>query len=209
MKVRYFYDPLCGWCYGFSPVIQQAFETYKLKAAWHIYSGGMITGKRIGQIGVVAPYIKSAYKDVENATGVKFGNAFLKDVLDQGKTVFSSIEPNHAMSVVKRFAPELSFAFGGILHKAIYFDGIAPTNLEAYGPYFEHVGIDAKKGIAALDDAETKAQTQKDWTKTALYGVSGFPTVWVEKPDGKKIQVSEGYLSAQAFDEKLKRALSI
>jgi protein-disulfide isomerase-like protein with CxxC motif len=28
-KIIYCYDAYCGWCYGFSPVIQQIWQTHK------------------------------------------------------------------------------------------------------------------------------------------------------------------------------------
>lgn len=27
--VYYVFDPLCGWCYGFSPIITKAYDTFK------------------------------------------------------------------------------------------------------------------------------------------------------------------------------------
>jgi putative protein-disulfide isomerase len=60
MKMLYFYDALCGWCYGFSPVMQKTAEVYQDQFEFQVVSGGMISGSRIGPIGTVAPYIKTA-----------------------------------------------------------------------------------------------------------------------------------------------------
>ena len=72
-SIIYVYDALCGWCYGFSPVIKQVFEKYQAQFDFEVISGGMILGERQGPIGEVAAYIKGAYKTVEDTTGVKFG----------------------------------------------------------------------------------------------------------------------------------------
>lgn len=54
MKIIYLYAALCGWCYGFSPVLHQFQEKYKGDVTIEVISGGMITGKKIGPIGKVA-----------------------------------------------------------------------------------------------------------------------------------------------------------
>ena len=56
----YVYDALCGWCYGFSPVMQNVAAKYDDRLNFEVISGGMVTGPRVGPIGQVAPYIKSA-----------------------------------------------------------------------------------------------------------------------------------------------------
>lgn len=59
MKLIYVYDALCGWCYGFSPIIKQFYKKHKNHFdSIQVVSGGMIRGERIGAIGEVAPYIK-------------------------------------------------------------------------------------------------------------------------------------------------------
>lgn len=53
----------------------------------------MVVGKVV-PIGEVASYISWACKDVEKATGVKFGDGFLNDILKDGKAIFTSIYPS-------------------------------------------------------------------------------------------------------------------
>ena len=76
-KLIYVYDALCGWCFGFSPVMSTFAKKYQSEIEVQVVSGGMIRGDRIGPIGEVAPYIKEAYKTVEDSTGITFGKAFL------------------------------------------------------------------------------------------------------------------------------------
>ena len=87
------------------------------QAHFAVISGGMITGPRIGPIGEVAGYIQQAYKDVEQATGVKFGEKFLTETLAQGTAIFTSIPPAIALSVFKTHLPEQAVAFAGTLQK--------------------------------------------------------------------------------------------
>lgn len=198
MKVVYVYDALCGWCYGFSPVMEQFYETYSEDLDVEVVSGGMITGQRIGPIGDVAPYIKKAYMDVENATGVKFGDGFLKNILDKGETVFTSIPPAIALSVYKNIAPEHSVKFAAALQKGIYFDGIEPMDFGAYGTIASHFGLEADSFVAKLRDPFYLRKAEEDFRRSNHLGVTGFPTVFIEN-NAEFHRIATGYTPFDAL----------
>jgi len=193
MKVVYVYDALCGWCYGFSPVMSEFHEKYQDSLDFEVISGGMITGNRIGPIGEVAAYIGKAYKDVENATGVKFGESFLNETLAEGDAIFTSIPPSIALSVFKSTHADQAVAFAGALQKAIYYDGIEPENLEAYGDIASRFGLDAEEFVGKMKDPIYKQAAEEDFRKSAALGVSGFPSVFIER-DGSYYKIGSGYL---------------
>jgi putative protein-disulfide isomerase len=194
MKLIYVYDALCGWCYGFSPVMQEFYEKYKNELEFEVISGGMITGSRIGAIGDVAPYISWAYKDVENATGVKFGDHFLNDVLKKGTAIFTSIPPSVALSVFKKMQPEKSVAFAGRLQKAIYYDGIEPENLNEYGSLAQEFGLEGDLFVQKMQETSFIQLATQDFEKSKNLGVTGFPTVFLEN-NSKIIALARGYTS--------------
>ena len=97
----YVYDALCGWCYGFSPVMQQLHEKYSKEMDFTVLSGGMVTGERVGPIGQVAGYISEAYKTVEAHSGVQFGDGFLNGILKEGKAIFNSVRSGtHSLQIL-------------------------------------------------------------------------------------------------------------
>ena len=131
-SIIYVYDALCGWCYGFSPIIKQVFEKYQTQFDFEVISGGMILGERQGPIGEVAAYIKGAYKNVEDTTGVKFGENFVNVVLQEGNLYFSSEKPAIALSVFKTIYPKKAILFAHDLQSAIYHDGLDLSIDESY-----------------------------------------------------------------------------
>jgi len=70
--IYYCYDAYCGWCYGFSLVIQKIAAEYKDQIFFETLSGGMIPKESSQHIGKMASYIKGAYKNVEDMTGIKY-----------------------------------------------------------------------------------------------------------------------------------------
>lgn len=191
-NIIYVYDALCGWCYGFSPVMTAFAEKYADQVQIEVVSGGMITGERIGPIGEVAGYISQAYKDVEQRTGVTFGQGFLQDILADGKAIFTSIPPAKALSIIKRDCPEISLPFSARLQKAIYYDGIRPKDHEAYGALAAEYGLDAAEFTRKMDEPETLQLAQTDFGRAAQFGVTGFPTVIVER-GGQYYAIARGY----------------
>ncbi len=194
MKIVYVYDALCGWCYGFSPIIEHFQEKYKGSLDVEVISGGMITGNRIGPIGEVASYIRQAYKDVEKTTGVKFGNKFLNSTLKDGDAIFTSVPPAIALSVFKELDSNNSVQFASRLQKAIYFDGISPNNVEAYGQMASKFGIDAKSFILKMKDPLYEKLAEYDFKRTLALKVSGFPTVFIEN-NGAYHKIGSGYMT--------------
>ena len=191
VKIIYVYDALCGWCFGFSPTMAVLKEHYKDKVNFEIVSGGLIVGVRIGLIGEVAPYISKAYKDVENATGVKFGAKFLDGTLKEGKAIFSSIPPAIALSIMKEKYPEKSFEFASLLHQLIYVDGVEQK--ESYGTYASTLGYDKDEFNLKMKDNVYIQKAYKDFEYAKQLGVNSFPTIILEK-DGKREIIFNGCL---------------
>jgi len=202
MKIIYAYDALCGWCYGFSPVMEALHDKHQEEMEFEVLSGGMITGQRIGPIGEVAPYIRQAYRDVERATGVKFGEAFLKDVLANGKTIFTSVPPAIALSVFKSYQKDKAVQFASVLQKAIYYDGLAPEDTEAYGALAEPFGIDGKTFAQQMNEDEFSTRAQQEFQRTQQFGVRGFPTVFAEV-ENTYYPLTRGYAPLAEIEKRL------
>ena len=206
MKVIYVYDALCGWCYGFSPVIKQFYQKHRRTVDVEVVSGGMITGSRIGPIGEVAPYIRQAYKEVEVRTGVTFGKAFLENVLEEGSTIFSSVPPAVALSVFKSHRTDEAVLFAGALQQAIYYGGLAPEDTAAYASLAEEFGIDGKTLVTQMKQPTFQEKAQEDFRKSQQLGVTGFPTVFAEVEE-TLYPLARGYTSLSDLENRFAELL--
>ena len=191
-KIIYIYDALCGWCYGFSPVIQKLYDTYKDEIDFDVISGGMITGERVGPIGTVAPFITNAYKDVERVSGVKFGDTFINDILKNGTAILTSEKPAYALSVFKTYHRDKAVPFSSTLQKAIYYDGIHTDDDNAYGKYAAQYGIDPAEFVAKMQEKQYQQMAQAEFEQTAMMGIRGFPAVIYGK-HSHLFLISRGY----------------
>lgn len=207
VKVIYVYDALCGWCYGFSPVIQQLQKEHpEIKV--EVVSGGMITGDRMGPLIEVAPYIRSAYKDVENATGVKFGQPFLDELFGDAQMYMTSIPAARALAAFRILKPEGNqLAFAGRIQKAVHGEGMHPNDEDRFGDLAVEFGLDKEGFLEVMRSEDAAKAADADMRRSSQLGVSGFPTVVVEQ-NGQYIPVARGYMSYDRLEQSLQRTVA-
>src|SRR5689334_22634591 len=141
----YCYDAYCGWCYGFSPVIKKIAEEYKDRFAFEVLSGGMIITDHPRHMGVMAEYIKKAYKTVEEYSGVEFGPDYLWHINhpDMSDWFLTSEKPAIAMCIFKDYHSEQQVAFAADLQYALHYEGRDLCDDEAYRHLLEKYNIPA------------------------------------------------------------------
>ena len=132
--IYYCYDAYCGWCYGFSKVITQIEEEYRDKIFFDVLSGGMILPEEPTHFAPLANYIQGAYKQVEELTGVKFGEDFLWHVFHPGETDWfpDSTKSAIALCIFKEYHPDKAVMIASDLQYALNYEGRDLTDDEAY-----------------------------------------------------------------------------
>jgi len=208
-KIVYFTDVLCGWCYGFGPVISKIYDEYQERIDFELISGGLFIGKGVGLINEVAPHIKQgAYKNVEELTGVTFGDAFLNGPLKDGSMILNSVPCAMALCIVKEFMPGKVIEFADILHKAVYFDGMHPEDIPAYGAYAQKIGFNAEDFGVKMKEPAYYSKADKDFLLYNKQNIQGFPTVVLEIAE-KKIILVRGYATYEKFKHYLDEVLTM
>lgn len=204
-KIIYFFDTLCGWCYGFSPVIKKLAEKYGDQFEFEVVSGGMVTGERVQPARVMADYILGAYKQVEQTTGVTFGEPFL-DMLKEGSRMQSSFEPALVMTTFKTFLPKKAVFFAHDLQSANYHDGIDLNNFLNYKPLVEKYGLDWSVFAEKMKTQAMAKATNQDFQISNAYEVTGFPTVFFENETARS-PISKGYQSFEVLDDIMQQVI--
>lgn len=206
-SIIYVYDTLCGWCYGFSPVIKQVFEKYQDQFNFEVISGGMVLGEREGPIGEVAPYIKRAFKTVEDTAGVKFGEHFVNVVLEEGTQYFSSEKPAIALSVFKAYQPNHAILFAHDLQTAIYHDGLDLSKDENYIALVEKHQINGQEFLEKLNSEEFKQAAYYDFALARQLQVTGYPAVLIKTGDRNFYMIAKGYTDLETIELRIQNVL--
>lgn len=170
-ELIYVYDALCGWCYGFSPVIMRLNEEFSGKVDFLVLSGGMVRGENAGPIGEVAGYIKQAYRAVEEVTGVKFGQKFLDEVLEKEEAVFNSVPPARALAVFRLEKPHRAVEFAARLQKAIYYDGRLVEDKTLYRDIASSLDVDGDELVRQMDTDEIAQLVENEFKVVAEWAL--------------------------------------
>lgn len=209
-KIIYCYDAYCGWCYGFSPVIQQIWEKHKDHFNFETISGGMIPVESTQHIGGIASYIKDAYKTVENMTGVTFGPDYLWHINhpDESDWFPNSEMAAIAMAIFREVYPDQTIAFASDLQYALHFEGRDLTDKEAYRHLVERYQLDEEEFFSKLSSSDYKEKAYYDFALIQQLRVNGFPTVFLQLEESKLYMIARGYSDLDIVENRINKILA-
>ena len=96
LTLHYLYDPLCGWCYGASPLLAAACEVTGLDVRLH--GGGMMTDANRQPVGAgLRHYVMPHDLRIAQLTGQPFGKDYFDGLLRDTSAVFDSAPPTAAV----------------------------------------------------------------------------------------------------------------
>lgn len=206
----YCYDAYCGWCYGFSEVMKKIYSDYKSKLDFEVLSGGMILPDEPVSIGATAKYIESAYKRVEEITGIKFGEDYLWHVRHPELSDWfpNSEKPAIALCVFKDYYPGKQVSFAADLQYALHFEGRDLTDDEAYRLLLDKYNIPDEEFYEKLHDEEYKERAHYEFALCKQLNVTGFPAVFLQLTDTKFYLIAEGYTDFETLNVRIKNVLN-
>lgn len=208
--IYYCYDAYCGWCYGFSPVIKKIWEEYKDKIAFDVLSGGMILPEEPTHFAPMAKYIQTAYKRVEELTGIKFGEDFLWHVFHPHDTDWfpDSTKPAIALCIFKEYYPERAIEFATDLQYALNYEGRDLTDDEAYRHLLHTYSIPEKDFYDKLKSEEYKDKAFYEFALVKQLQVKGFPCVLLQVTDSKFYLLTSGYTDHETVKRRIELVLA-
>lgn len=177
MKILYFWDAYCGWCYGFNKLFTEFYKNHT-DIEIEIVSGGLYileNSNKISEYTFKNEEIVDMYK-------VEFGEAYNK-VVEEGELVLNSVQPAIALNTVKELIPNsklLDFAYD--VQKKFFIEGKSLSEVGTYLELCEKYDLDysdlALKLTIAFKDTNP---IQQDFLKTLNLGIESYPTAVIEK----------------------------
>jgi putative protein-disulfide isomerase len=176
LTLIYVYDPLCGWCFGFHPVVEKLAGRFKDDLNFEVIPGGLATGSNAQTISEGYSYIRQGIGQVEQVTGVQFGENF-KMLAEEGSYYYNSEASCIAQTVVNEISSAHAFTFAGRMLFSIFKDGKNLNDWVTFSKIFESLSIDTEKAKQLFDSEAIRKKTFDtfDWCKTV--GATAFPTL--------------------------------
>lgn len=108
----------------FQPGYKKIEEEYRENASFEVLSGGMIPVEFARPVSSVAGYISQAYQQVEEMTGIKFGEDYLWHIFNPDKSDWyqHSEKSAIALCIAKEIYPQKQVAFAADLQYALHLE---------------------------------------------------------------------------------------
>lgn len=206
----YCYDAYCGWCYGFSKVIQQLIHQHADKIEVEILSGGMILPTEPTHISASADYILNAYPNVEALTQIKFGEDYLWHLKNADKSDWfpHSEKPAIALSIIKDLKPHIMIDFVSDMQFGLFSEGRDLTDDEAYRHLLHRYEIEPSEFYNLLHSDTYKQKAHYDFALCKQLQVNGFPSVFIQKSSEQFYLIARGYTDYSSLENRLLNVIS-
>jgi putative protein-disulfide isomerase len=200
-QLLYIADPMCSWCYGFSPVIAAIAERFADRMALRLVMGGLRAGNTAPMRQEDKDYIRSAWTRVNAASGQPFDFHFF----DRESFVYDTEPACRAVVTARRLLPRLALPFMGRISQAFYAENRDMTSADEIAAVAEEAGFERDAFSAAFLAPETRNETFRDFLTAQQMGIRGFPTVIAGSDEQGYALLTNGYQPLENLAEPLER----
>lgn len=190
----YFSDPMCSWCYGFSPVISAIRQAFGAALPIRLVMGGLRPGTETPMTQQAREEVVGHWSHVHEATGLPFDGA----ALSREGFVYDTDPAARAVVVARRADPDMAIPYLIRAQQAFYAEGRDVTSGEVLGDLAAELGLDRDAFLQDWETEDARQETWRDYAVSQRAGVTGFPTL-VAGPnaDGAFGVVTRGYAPAE------------
>lgn len=207
----YFADPMCSWCWGFSPVIERLKAHYTPQVNVALVLGGLRPFTREPLAESVRQEILHHWQQVHSMTGQSFS---FDGAMPPG-FVYDTEPPSRAVVAAAELNGEITFDYFKALQQAFY---VAQRDITQESVLLEvlrsFVGDESMQQhfLKILNSESCRQKTQAHFQKSRQFGVRGFPTLILQKAsaqDPKQYHlITRGYRPYEALQAEIDACLA-
>jgi putative protein-disulfide isomerase len=198
----YFADPMCSWCWGFSPVIETLRDDYRERMKIALVLGGLRPGTSTPMTAAGREEILHHWHQVHERTGQPFR---FESALPDG-FVYDTEPASRAVVTVGRLDPAQIFPMFKAIQTAFYAAGRDVTQPAVLAELAAGLDVDGAAFLQAFDSDDARAKTQAHFRQARQAGVHGFPTLILQQ-DAQLQPVSNGCQPLETVREAIERCL--
>jgi putative protein-disulfide isomerase len=188
----YFADPMCSWCWGFSPVIEALRERYHQRVRIALMLGGLRPGTTAPMTAQQRDDILHHWRAVHAMTGQPFS---FDGALPPG-FVYDTEPASRAVISFGGLRPEAIFAYFKSVQHAFYVAQRDVTQAGELAALAKDQRVDPGAFLACFESDEMKRRTQQHFLHARQAGVKGFPALMASDARGPA-RLSEGCRSLE------------
>ncbi|HEX6000540.1 MAG TPA: DsbA family protein [Hyphomicrobiaceae bacterium] len=203
-RLVYFADPMCSWCYGFSPVISTLAERFEDRLPLDVVMGGLRAGNTEPMRDKDKDFIRGSWAKVGAATGQPFD----MDFFDREGFIYDTEPACRAVVTARRLLPRMALPFLARVQQAFYAENRDMTAAGEIADVAEEAGFDRAQFADAFASAEVRNATFRDFLLAQSLGIHGFPTLIAGSDERGYALLTNGYRPFEDLADPLERWLA-
>ena len=196
-RLVYVADPLCSWCYGFGPQLEDVLARHP-DIALELVMGGLRAGNTEAMSPAFRDMLRGHWDHVAQLTGLAFSDA----IFAREGFVYDTEPPCRAVVAARSLDPRRALSLMKAIQGAFYRDGRDVTAPATLADIAAGCGYDAGAFSAALASPAMRAATAADFARARGWGVTGFPTLALARGDALYL-LTAGFATGDVVEERL------
>ena len=201
MKLIYVMDPMCGWCYGFRPELEEFLKNHSELELEYVM-GGLAPDTDIPMEKDLQKTIASYWYEIEKKTKVTFNHDFW-ELNTPYRSTFNSCRAVIAAESLKTNSSEQMVKS---IQSAYYNEAKNPSLDEILIACAVSIGLDEKHFRDIFKSEETNQKLQEHFNMCKKLQVRGFPALFYLDDANEVHPLSLGYSSSASLEYQLTKA---
>lgn len=184
----YIADPMCSWCWGFSPVLEAVSSALPGEIPIRYVMGGLARDSADPMPEETQSYVQSQWRLVAERTGAEFNWDFWKDCEPRRSTYPAC----RAVIAAGTQRPDGAAAMFHAIQRAYYLEGRNPSDAETLVQLAGELNLDIPRFSDDLVSAHTDELLHADLALRRSFHADKFPTLILEHDDNQ-LWLAYGY----------------
>jgi len=193
-------DPMCSWCWGFAPVIDELQSTLGDEYRFSLVLGGLRTKGEMSWNEMSKGYLKGHWRQVSQRTGQMFSDR----LFEKESFEYDTYPACKAVITVRElFGMQSAFAYLHTIQEAFYTRAEDITNINVLCDLLQAVDLNSTTFRDFFESDRAELLMEHDFAKARSMGANAFPSVVVIDEEGHMV-CQKGYRSLLEMKKLLK-----
>jgi len=177
----YFADPMCSWCWGFSPVIEAIREQYRDRMKIALMLGGLRPGTATPMTQAGCDDILQHWHEVHARSGQAFN---FSGALIPG-FIYDTEPASRAVMSVGAIDAVATFPYFKAVQTAFYLGQRDVTRTGVLAELAQDCGVSGSDFLTRFESEAMQQKARQHFAHTRQAGVRGFPTLIAQNAAGR------------------------
>jgi len=197
----YVHDPMCSWCWGFSPVLDRLMSDLPNEVGVRRLLGGLAPDSAVPMPDTTRDYVQGQWRRVQQVIpGTEFNFDFWTRCAPRRSTYPACRAVIAARSQGRHFDPAMTRA----IQRAYYLEARNPSDIATLVDLARETGLDPELFEHDLESSATRRQLDDEIAEARTLGVRGFPSLVMEV-DGTHQAVAVRYRDHRPMIDEIMR----